>query len=365
MRSSRFVWLAFLSILIGGPVSAAVLTLSNLSGTIVVETNDQNVQVVVKKNGQQVELADSKTGWKIRIEEGKYVVESKGSQDVFTLKLHAITVRRGKKVTVRVKLSTAKKAKSDGKSGIKKLRNLGAKVIERNGKVVEVFLANSPAKNADLAVLATLRHLESLTIIGCRNVSDSGLAYLRQLTRLRTVNLAPSQTTNDGLKHLKGLSNLTILGLNGTRVSSDGLKHLVNHSKLSVLYLSGTRVGDRGLDYLEQMNRIRWLDLSGTRVTANGLAKLRHMTDLRTLHLNRTQVAGVTHLSPLTRLESLDLSHTQVDDKAVVTLSKLINLKTLILLDTLVTKTGKVSLQRALPKCKIRYQARIGPLFTR
>ena len=57
-------------------------------------------------------------------------------------------------------------------------------------------------------------------------VTDAGLAHLKGMTKLQTLDLADAQVTDAGLKHLHGLAQLKVLYLGGTNVTEAGVQEL-------------------------------------------------------------------------------------------------------------------------------------------
>ena len=92
-------------------------------------------------------------------------------------------------------------------------------------------------------------------------VSDAGLAHLKGLTTLKSLNLFATQITDAGLAHLKGLTTLKYLELSGTRVGDAGLAHLKGLTGLMSLNLENTQVTDAGVNefqlVLPHVNMIR------------------------------------------------------------------------------------------------------------
>jgi hypothetical protein len=76
-----------------------------------------------------------------------------------------------------------------------------------------------------LAHLRDLVKLESLNLCRAR-ISDSGLAHLRPFTALRDLDLTFTGVTDSGLRYLRGLTKLERLKLGGTAVSEAGLERL-------------------------------------------------------------------------------------------------------------------------------------------
>ena len=61
-----------------------------------------------------------------------------------------------------------------------------------------------------------------------------------------------TQLTDAGLAHLKGLTNLQTLDLKGTQVSDAGLTHLKLLTNLQTLWLLGTQVSVAGVQELQK-----------------------------------------------------------------------------------------------------------------
>ncbi|MGO8746746.1 MAG: protein kinase domain-containing protein [Thermoguttaceae bacterium] len=90
---------AFFGILFG-----AILTITSRNGTLVIESDNPNVQVAVKQGGALVEVVDARSGWKLSLKSGHYELAPHGSTDRFQLDQDSVTVRRGEAVTVKVTL---------------------------------------------------------------------------------------------------------------------------------------------------------------------------------------------------------------------------------------------------------------------
>lgn len=173
--------------------------------------------------------------------------------------------------------------------------------------VIEVFLAkeNGRVTDQDLAVLQSLPDLRRLYLNGNHGVTDDGLAYLAELSKLQT------------------------LGLSGCTIRGAGLEHL---KKLPIvdLRISGTKVTDDQLHWLESMSNLEKFVAERTPITSQGMIHFHGLKELRELNLNRTLVddAGLAYLDGLTKLVHLYLSDTKVTDEGVAKLkAALPNLK--------------------------------------
>lgn len=90
-----------------------VMSITGKYGTLMIETDDPNIQVAVKQDGDVVEIADQRQGWAIRLKKGKYDLEVRGGEDQFELDRDTITVRGRDNIRARVTLRHVAKADSD------------------------------------------------------------------------------------------------------------------------------------------------------------------------------------------------------------------------------------------------------------
>ena len=111
-------------------------------------------------------------------------------------------------------------------------------------------------KDGDLAVLAQLTDLESLNLDRVRHfvwwndgptLTDAALASIRDLTRLRELQLGGQNFTDEGLANLAKLDRLQNLDLRQTKVTDAGLARLKLLSALKSLDLTGTPVTNQGV----------------------------------------------------------------------------------------------------------------------
>jgi hypothetical protein len=138
-------------------------------------------------------------------------------------------------------------------------------------------------------------------------LSDVEMERMKDLSKLRDLEIANSMVTDVGLESLQGLAQLRFLRLSHTGITDRGLESLKNMNDLEVLCLQETQVSDLEICHLLHMRKLRILDLTGTKITD----------------------AGMELVSRLTKLEYLELSNTRITDK------------------------GFKKVQRALPNCKI------------
>ena len=147
-------------------------------------------------------------------------------------------------------------------------------VRNENGEVIE-FTGFSET-DADLEQLRDMPELETLSLSGSENITDTGLVHLKDLTNLQNLGLEETQITDTGLVHLKGLTNLQYLNLEGTKITGAGLAHLKDLTNLQYLSLEGCdNITDAGLVHLKNLTNLKGLSLAGCEnITDTGVAEL-------------------------------------------------------------------------------------------
>lgn len=134
-------------------------------------------------------------------------------------------------------------------------------------------------------------------------VTDLGADLVAGLAELRVLRVGP-HITDLGLAHLSDLGALRVLALRRAAISGGGLARLRRLAHLRSLDLAWTDVGDPALRHLRGLVRLRHLDLARTRVTGVGLRYLAMAHQLTSLSLRWTPLVR-RHLRWLTRLTSL------------------------------------------------------------
>ena len=184
------------------------------------------------------------------------------------------------------------------------------------------------------------------------NFTSTGIERLATLGDLTVLRILDGSTDDATVEPLQRLRNLEVLELEGgkrvteaggveCRLTDQGLSYLQNLTKLKRLSLSGTRVTDKGLIHLRKMTDLRELDLIGTSVRGSGLAQLEHLSleriDLSSLVLDSMALVHVSRLRTLTHLR---LANTNITDAQLHYLYELPHLESLDLAGTNVTDQG-------------------------
>ena len=138
----------------------------------------------------------------------------------------------------------------------------------------------------DPVILAKIHRLN----LGCTSVTDAGLAHLKSLMKLQSLDLSNCERLTDaGLEHLRPLSQLQELNLRGAGSLTDArFAHLQQLTQLQSLHVARWRnFTDASIPNLQQLAQLYCLNLT------------------ECYHLSDASLAG---LQPLTGLQSLELA---------------------------------------------------------
>ncbi|XP_053569228.1 uncharacterized protein LOC128659681 [Bombina bombina] len=146
--------------------------------------------------------------------------------------------------------------------------------------------------DSGLALICGLNCLLELDLTDHTQITDHGVRFISELTRLCTLSLCNTSVSDSGLYHLRGLRFLEELSLDRTKVTSRGVSQCIRClPHLQVLGLSDTLVGDNVLKLgIRHCPSLQKVNLSRTRVTNKGL---RFLSTVSVVQLN-LDASGVT-----------------------------------------------------------------------
>ena len=129
----------------------------------------------------------------------------------------------------------------------------------------------SNVTDAGVAHLANCRRLEYLHLSESQ-MGDESARVLSQLPRLSGLSLQGNNLTDAGLVHLGKVTPLRDLWIGcldnrRSRITDDGLAHLRNLTELDTLEAQNSQVTNAGLSHLTRIKKLRWLILDSTSVT--------------------------------------------------------------------------------------------------
>jgi hypothetical protein len=193
-------------------------------------------------------------------------------------------------------------------------------------------------------------------------VGDAGLAHLRGLAQLRTLDLKSTNATSAGVAELRRALPLCQVESDFPAPSDPKAERA---AAMYLLALGGTgsvAVKDRvvaiagGAALPPEAFRLVNLSLRDNPLAGDAvLAHFRDCLSLTDLDLRGTPVgdAGLTHFKDCRGLTHLDLRGTKVTDAGLAHLRGLANLRALDLKGTQATPAAVAALRAVLPKCQV------------
>lgn len=259
------------------------------------------------------------------------------------------------------------------------LQALGTLPEEARAKITECNLEGSAVSDVGFAEVAKFPNLIKVNLTACTQITDNGLAAIKDLKNLEVVILERCAISDAGLVHLRNLSNLKVLNLNQTAVTDAGflklspttLSHLeelyVNSVKvdgscfrripigdsLRILVAGGSSIGLH-LDNFKNHRNLEEVNLYSSGVNDMTIAALKGHSKLRILHLgsNGLTEVGARKLTGLTGLEDLTFrSNPGISDKCLATFKPCTNLTHFGDKETMITLAGRNYIKKFAPNC--------------
>lgn len=115
--------------------------------------------------------------------------------------------------------------KDDRLMTVAKIQNL--KTLELESRLVT---------DAGIAALSELKELRKLKLSGCLQITSNGVAALRALTKLESLDISETKVRNEGLAQLSALTELRELDISSTKIGKQGLETLRFFKKLRILH---------------------------------------------------------------------------------------------------------------------------------
>lgn len=207
-----------------------------------------------------------------------------------------------------------------------------------------VVIHGEEVEDADLAALAHLKRLETLSLGPC--MKGVGVSRLKSIVSLTFTSLS-----NEGVRELPELPKLTELkSSNSDWLESDDYVALGKLQSLRKLHLGWCNaLTDEDLSQLAALAQLQELGLWGSeKISDEGLRHISNLAGLRSLvfsHSPRITCAGTRHLKNLSHLEDLAIGYASVDDAAICEIAGVSSLKTISLRGLPVTDAGLLQLK--------------------
>src|SRR5665213_3085791 len=136
-------------------------------------------------------------------------------------------------------------------------------------RVLKFFHPNKSFTGAGLADLASLPTLQSLTVAGSDSFGDAGMAAVGKLQQLREFRTWHAGQTPSGMAKLRELTNLRSLNLGQ-----------------ALRYTAPAAVSDETIAILLELKSLESIQLSEARLKLSALLELKHLPNLKTLTLD-------------------------------------------------------------------------------
>ncbi|MBU3130433.1 leucine-rich repeat domain-containing protein [Clostridium tagluense] len=261
--------------------------------------------------------------------------------------------------TINVATQSKKSASTDKIVVIKDhaLENIIRKAISKpNGDLFARNLSNIVELDASKQNIKNLNGLENLINLKKLNLSDNQISDITPLKNL--INLKELILINDKIKNLDAITSLTKLeklSIGNYRRGRDywntftDLTPLKNLSKLKELNLASSNVQLNGLRYLTSLENLNlYFNFS-----LSDINELSNLKNLHVLNISYTNVNNIKPLANLTKLTDLDIGNSKITDISV--LYKLTGLKKLTAWNIIKDK-DYAALKKVLPNCDIIYK---------
>lgn len=169
-----------------------------------------------------------------------------------------------------------------------------------------------------------LREIEVLHTPVCKNINNTCLGYLKELTTLHTLNLSScDQITDLGLPILTYLTALKSLSLRNCSVTYKALFTVQKITSLEHLSVHGCKdLTDSRLKPLSSLLQLRTIDLSSTDIYGSGLIHLRSpfLTRMSVASCKNLTDSGLEYLPPQLGLTHINISCCSISSDGIESL---------------------------------------------
>jgi len=175
--------------------------------------------------------------------------------------------------------------------------------LGRFPRLRSLWIGGAYLDDEGLRTVGELKWLELFVWSPVGTISDDGIAHLRDMPRLRSIDFRKSELGDRSLATLARLPNLESLCVSGNEFTDSGLTVLVGHPKLKSLRIGGlvgmSPLGDAGIVHLAQIPQLEDLSLQYTKVTPEGLKPLQKLPNLKSLFLQCSTADNSLAVAPL------------------------------------------------------------------
>jgi len=187
-----------------------------------------------------------------------------------------------------------------------------------------------------------------------RNADDRWLAQNRvaieDLSAQTWLTLKDTQVSSNGLAALRGIEDLWTLDISGTPLTDEAIEHVSTMPDLRNLDISHTGISDQALAGLRNHPTLNWISVDANQATKVGIE---HIVAIPRLFWLRLVQPTAATLRLLPRAMDLTITDATITPEMVKSLQTMARLKSLRLEACHFEKLPKNRLLNSLPNCKV------------
>lgn len=174
---------------------------------------------------------------------------------------------------------------------------------------------------------------------------------IENLSQFTQLTLEDSRVTTAGLAALRGISSVFTVDVSGTPLTADALDHLASMPDLWNLDISKSGLPDRALVKLKLFPSLKWIKIDASQATEEGIRYIAEIPQLAGLCLVNPTVETLLRLPHALQL---NLEDAIVTPQMIETFEGMRRLAELTLLSCEFVDCSEHQLRAALPDCQVR-----------
>jgi hypothetical protein len=159
--------------------------------------------------------------------------------------------------------------------------------------------------------VSSLVQLENLGIHWVDGITDRGIAYLKNMSNLKSIDVGHAKLTDKAMLDLKQIHTLEYLHLPHFGFTDECFKHIIELQSLRYLWGgSGSELTNESLRYVGQIKNLEVLCIGSAGFSDEGLKHIAKLTNLKRLSLFKADMLtnqGIAKLGALKSLTNFDL----------------------------------------------------------
>ena len=218
--------------------------------------------------------------------------------------------------------------------GTCKMTDAQAAHVGRLATLEELAINGTALSDDGFKEFGRLKNLRALTIwhLGWqqKSLTGTGFAALAGCPKLERFNFSGSTVGDAGLEAITKVNTLTEVVCYHTRVTDAGLQHLKELPRLKAVNVGpqfSMKLGDAGLKTLCAIPTLERITYGETMLTAASLDRLTALKGLKELVLNKTEVSPADLEKLKAALPNVTITHTPPDEKMLAQMRKLADQK--------------------------------------